>query len=666
MDNKVRVALAGNPNVGKSTLFNLLTGLKQHTGNWAGKTVENATGYFKYKDRIFEITDLPGTYSLMAHSPEEEIARDFICLEKPDITVIVCDCSLLERNLNLAIQAMEITDNVILVLNLADEARKRKITVDEKRLSELLSCPVVKMSARNKEGLKEFYDTLYKAVDNTLPCFNPRYTRDIENAISGFLSLNSPPPEINSRFYALRCLSEDMGFNKNNTDEILAQNNLTLQKLRDNIISCIFLTAEGICSECVTANKGKKAESRADKILTGKITAVPIMILMLMIILWLTVNGANYPSSLLSQLFTKGEILVSGFLSDINCSDIINSLICEGIIRVTGWVVAVMLPPMAVFFPLFTLLEDGGILPRIAFNLDGALKKAHSCGKQALSMCMSLGCNACGVTGARIIDSKRERLCAILTSAFIPCNGKFPTLISIISMFLITGAGVFEGMAKALGLTLVLIVSVGASLFATKLLSLTILKGEPSSFALELPPYRMPKIEKVLVRSLFDRTVKILLRAVIVSAPAGLVIWLLANLSINDISLLSYCTGAFDGIGGIMGLDGVILFAFILGFPANEIVVPIIIMSYIEGGSIAELSGNDALRELLINNGWSIKTAVCMLCFTMFHFPCSTTCITIYKETKKISYTLLSIVLPTALGIALCVILNCALSLLGL
>lgn len=687
-DNIIKIALAGNPNVGKSTVFNALTGMKQHTGNWAGKTVDNAEGVFTYKDKKFAITDLPGTYSLMAHSPEEAIARDYICFEKPAITIVVCDATCLERNLNLALQAMEITDNVIICLNMIDEAEKKAICIDAEKLSELLGVPVIPAAARKKKGLRELCDTIYAMAEkNNSGTLKVSYTNKIETAVKQLenvlsaLKISTAP----TRWTALRILCRDEElleqiYTENHTEssarkqisdicEKLVSEGIIGENINDNIVSCIVLTAEGIYSECTSCHncRKEKRDRKIDRILTGKYTAIPIMLIMLTAVLWITVTGANYPSSLLSDLFGKAETGLNDFFRSINMPKMLNSILTEGIFRVLAWVVAVMLPPMAIFFPLFTLLEDFGILPRIAFNLDKCFKKAGACGKQALSLCMSLGCNACGVTGTRIIDSKRERLIAILTSSFVPCNGKFPTIISIITMFFLGGyAGAAEGLGAAAGLTLVLVCGVAATFAASKLLSATLLKGEHSSFTLELPPYRVPQFGKVIVRSFLDRTLIVLGRAVIVAAPAGLLIWIMANITVNDLTLLQHCTGFLDSFGRLLGLDGVILFAFILGFPANEIVVPIIIMSYAASGSIYDISQLDVLKEMLINNGWTIKTAVCMLAFSLFHFPCSTTCITIYKETKSFKWTAVGFLLPTAIGIICCAILNMVFSIFGL
>ncbi|MDW2798027.1 ferrous iron transport protein B [Clostridium boliviensis] len=687
------IALAGNPNVGKSTVFNALTGLNQHTGNWPGKTVVNAQGKYRYKDTNFIMVDIPGTYSLMANSTEEEIARDFICFGGADSVVVVADATCLERNLNLVLQTLEVTDRVILCVNLMDEARKKKISIDLKILASRLGIPVIGTSARSKKGLDDLMDAVKELSEsetahNTL---HVDYGEEIEAAVSLMEPILADllGEQICRRWVALKLLDGDeslltslkthLGFDLLQNEEIaqaFKEAKLTMEdagiqtdQFRDQIVTKIVMSCESICKEAVTFEKEEYAarDRKIDKILTSKITGIPIMIAMLFGIFWITITGANIPSSLLSSGLFMLEKPLSQFFLWLSAPEWLRGIFVDGIFRTLAWVISVMLPPMAIFFPLFTLLEDLGYLPRVAFNLDNFFRKACAHGKQALTMCMGFGCNACGVIGCRIIDSPRERLIAILTNNFVPCNGRFPTLIAIITMFFAGAAsGTFQTVISTLMLTGTIVLGVAMTLLISKLLSKTILKGMPSSFQLELPPYRRPQVGKVILRSILDRTLYVLGRAIVVAAPAGLVIWILANIHVGDLSLLAHCAGFLDPFARFIGLDGYILMAFILGFPANEIVVPILIMSYMSAGTLTDMDSLTELHQLFVNNGWTWLTAVCSMLFTLLHWPCGTTCLTVKKETQSLKWTLVSFAIPTAAGIFVCMVVANTVRLLGL
>ena len=591
--NRKTIALAGNPNVGKSTIFNSLTGLNQHTGNWPGKTVTTASGTFTYKDTEFTVIDLPGAYSLCSDSPDEKAAADYIASGEADIILIIADASCLERNLLLVRDILCVSDNIVLCVNLMDEAEKKGIRVDIKRLSDILGIPVTASSARSGEGIPELLQMLY---DYT-PC----------------LSITSGLPDT----------------------------------------SCIY-------SQCVNLRSSEPhiTDRKIDRIVTSKLLGFPIMIMMLIIIFWLTMSGANYPSAALSSLFAWTGEKIRYFLNCISLSPAIVSLIMDGIYTTLTWVISVMLPPMAIFFPLFTILEDSGYLPRIAFNLDNAFKSCGAHGKQALTMCMGFGCNACGVTGCRIIESPRERLIAVLTNCFVPCNGRFPALITLILIFLAPAFGAFSSVMAGVILTFFIISGIIVTLLVSRILSKTLLKGIPSSFVLELPPYRRPQFRSIIIRSLLDRTLFVLGRAIVVAAPAGAIIWLTANIEAGDTSILNHMTAFLEPFGRAIGVDGVIITAFILGFPANEIVIPVMLMCYMSTGTLTDYTSLSQLHETLSGCGWTIQTAFCVLTLCMFHFPCGTTCLTIKKETGSLRWTALAFIIPTVTGICLCFLLN--------
>ena len=680
-EDDIVIALAGNPNVGKSTVFNALTGLNQHTGNWPGKTVTNAQGTYTYRETDHILVDLPGTYSLMASSVEEEVARNFICFGEPDVTVVVTDATCLERNLNLVLQTIEITKKVVVCVNLLDEAEKKKIRIDFEQLSERLGVPVVGTSARSERGLDQLMEVVYATAheERTLPPIYVGYPAPIEQAAGTLAAVLEPKLEdrIPARWLALRLLDRDrklgaeiekfLGFDPLTEPEIaqaideaesaLKSAGYDAVRVRDETVSELIRTAEKIAGDVVVFEKENynARDRKIDKVLTSKRWGIPIMILLLGLVFWVTISGANYPSELLSKGLFWVQDRLSDFFHWMGSPEWLHGVVVLGMYRTLAWVVSVMLPPMAIFFPLFTLLEDLGYLPRVAFNLDNFFRKANACGKQALTMCMGFGCNAAGVIGCRIIDSPRERLIATVTNNFVPCNGRFPTLIAIITMFF---AGIFAGplqsVASALMLTAVIVLGVFMTLMVSKLLSKTILKGLPSSFTLELPPYRRPQVGKILVRSIFDRTLFVLGRAVSVAIPAGLIIWVLANIQVGDASLLIHCANFLDPFGKLIGMDGVIIMAFILGFPANEIVVPIMLMAYMATGHMVEYESLSALRTLLVDNGWTWLTAACTMLFSLMHFPCATTCWTIRKETKSWKWTAISFVLPTAIGILVC------------
>ncbi|MBQ5596928.1 MAG: ferrous iron transport protein B [Clostridia bacterium] len=679
------IALAGNPNVGKSTVFNGLTGMNQHTGNWPGKTVASADGICVTENNRYVLVDIPGTYSLMAHSVEEEVARNYLCFGEPDAVIVVCDATCLERNLNLVLQTIEISKNVIVCVNLMDEAKRKKIKINLNLLSKKLGVPVISTVAHKKSSLKTLTDTLDKVISKEIVVspLKIEYPEIIESAIKNIQQclMGYNLKNLDSRWLSLKLLDDDqslikevnnyLGFDLlkekdikkavNESKEYLNKNNINADKLKDMVVSIIVKTSEDICNGVITYEKKNysSVDRNFDKILTSKYIGYPIMLLMLMVIFWLTITGANYPSAILSDFLFWIQDRLTDIFMYFNAPDWLHGALVLGVYRVLTWVVSVMLPPMAIFFPLFTLLEDSGYLPRVAYNLDKPFKCCSACGKQSLTMCMGFGCNAAGVVGCRIIDSPRERLLAILTNNFVPCNGRFPTIITILTMFFVgSSVGIKSSLLSSILLTLVILLGILTTFAVTKILSRTILKGVPSSYTLELPPYRKPQVGKVIIRSIFDRTLFVLGRAAAVAAPAGLVIWLMANITVGEANLLTHVSEFLDPFAKIMGLDGVILMAFILGFPANEIVIPIIIMTYLAKGTIVGIESVSEMKEIFLQNGWTWLTAVNTIIFSLMHWPCSTTLITIKKETGSFKWAALSAVIPTVLGITFCIIIT--------
>ncbi len=570
------IALAGNPNVGKSSLFNALTGLNHHTGNWSGKTVEVSSGYRRIGDTVYEFVDLPGTYSLSGSSADERLAAEFIRNGQYDCVVVVCDGGCLERNLILALQILQQASKVILCVNLMDEARRQGITVGQEALADALGVPVVCTAIPGREGLQ----TLLQQIQTTI---------------------QAPAQEQKSW-------------------------------------SSPLIQAQAIAAGCVTQGQEAAWRRELDRMLVSRRHGIPILLGVLVLILLLTAWGANLPSQALQALFDRGYAWLQ--------AQAVPAWLADGVYATAARVIAVMLPPMAIFFPLFTILEDVGYLPRMAFLLDSKMRRCGGCGKQALTLCMGLGCNAVGITGCRILPSARQRRTAILTNAMVPCNGRFPAIILLACILCPAGGGALAAAGA------VLLGILGAMLTAG-VLSKTAKAPQESIFLLELPPLRRPRIGQILVRSLLDRTAKVALRALVVAAPAGAVLWGLANTTLLD-ALVEF----LEPMGRLIGMNGLILTGFLLSIPANELMIPVILLCLTGAGSIQGITGG-------VEQVFTWQSALCALVFTVFHWPCATTLLTIYKETRSLKQTAAAFFLPTAVGVVLCIFLNLLLHLPG-
>jgi len=666
------ITLAGNPNTGKSTVFNNLTGLRQHTGNWPGKTVTRAEGAYSYNEKRYKVVDLPGTYSLLSTSVDEEVARDFILFGRPNVTVIVADATRLERNLNLTLQILEITDRAVLCVNLMDEARRNHIEINIRALSRELGIPVIAASARSKQGMQDLLVAIEEVASGKYTC-KPRRIKsqpaNLKHAISVIAEkINGVFPDLpNVNWVALRLLegdqsiidairSGDLGSLKQDLpstvseeerdlkaglasqERVTSQGRVTSREgtasqqgqntlkereeilsvanaerwdlglnFHDTVIETIYSEASAVAQKTVSLSGNKPPYSldlKIDKIVTGKWTGFPIMFLLLAGVFWITISGANYPSGLLfSLLVDKLHPLLNEWAQAAHFPWWLSGVLIDGAYLSMAWVISVMLPPMAIFFPLFTLLEDFGYLPRVAFNMDSLFRKAGAHGKQALTMSMGFGCNAAGVVAARVIDSPRERLIAIITNNFSLCNGRWPTQILIATIFI--GAAVpaaMAGVVSAAAVVGVALLGIFLSLVVSWGLSKTVLKGEASTFSL-------------------DRTLFVLWRAMVFAVPAGIVIWLVANVTIDGVSLAEYFINWANPFAFVFGLNGIILLAYIIAIPANEIVIPTILMLTVlmtgitgVGAGAGVMIDNASIGQtgdILRAGGWTTLTACC-------------------------------------------------------
>jgi ferrous iron transport protein B len=684
------VALAGNPNTGKSTVFNALTGLRQHVGNWPGKTVTRAEGSFRHMGKRYKLIDLPGTYSLLSTASDEEIARNFLLFNRPDVTVVVVDSTVLERNLNLVLQILEISNNVVICFNLVDEAARKGLKVNVKQLSLDLGVPVVPTVANAGKGLNNLVEAIAGVASGKIITSPHHFV--LRTEIREVLDEVVPQVEKvagnlpNIRWVSMRLLEGDIRIRQalesgelaslariNRYDSVTKESmEAELKKLfdrmkaavspirkslHDYVVSSIYADAEAIASKAVIKVEVPKSDldAKIDRIVTSRLMGFLIMIALLMAVFWITIEGANLPSQLLAKGLFWLEDQFSSVFRWFGAPQWLEGLLVHGAYRSLAWVVSVMLPPMAIFFPLFTVLEDLGYLPRVAFNIDRFFKWAGAHGKQTMTMCMGFGCNAAGVISCRTISSPRERLIAILTNNFVPCNGRWPTLILMATVFVATAfPPAVSSLTASFTLVAVTLMGIAMTFVVSALLSRTLLKGENSFFVLEMPSYRRPQFSRVLYTSMIDRTIKVLYRAIVWAAPAGALIWILGNIHIGGETLMTHAAGILSPVGLLIGLDGIILLAYIIAIPANEIIIPTIIMGYMGTSMMTELGSTAELHALFAAQGFTLVTAICLMLFSVLHYPCATTTHTIWRETRSAKWTLLSNLIPLVVAFLVC------------
>lgn len=650
------ILLCGNPNVGKSSIYNILTHSHEHTGNWTGKTVELSTKKIVGTD--YYLVDLPGIYSLSSLSEEENIAKMTMLFSDYKSIIYVVDATQIEKNLNLLFQILQINKNIILCINMIDELENKNIKLDTNILSNILGIKVIKFSTYKNIG----YNELIEAIKEDNYCeYNYYYNEEIEkhiNNISSYL-----PVGFNNRYMSISVLNKDeylvkyvkerYGINLENNDVKNYIMNINSEEISDQI-SIKINTLSRIVTNEVFKKSGENSISLLDKIFSNKIYSIIMMTFIMFLIFLITITLANYPSDLLGELFNKFEYFIYKLCLNFNIPKVIYEPILFGVYRVVTFIISVMFPPLVIFFIMWTYAEESGILPRIAFNFDKICSYSNCHGKQCLTMCSGFGCNACAVVGARIMDNKRDRIIAILTNSFIPCNGRFPMIIAIITMFLVNSNNKILVSIYLCGFVILAMI---ISFLISFILSKTILKGYPSFFVLELPEYKKVKLSKILKTSIVYKSLSILKKAILVSIPAGLIIWLLTNININNMSVFLIISNFLDKFAKIIGLDGNILLSFILALPANEIVLPIIIMGYLGNSNISLISDYIGIKSILLNNGWTVNTAICTILFSLMHFPCGTTLSTIKSEIGY-KWAFYSFIIPLITGIVFLLIYN--------
>jgi ferrous iron transport protein B len=668
------VGLAGNPNVGKSAIFNTLTGGRQHVGNWPGKTIERAEGDFRHGEWQIHLVDLPGTYSLAAQSPEEIVARDYILSDEPDVIVDIVDATCLERNLNLTLQSLELTGKVVVALNLMDEVRRQGWEIDTEALEEALGVPVIPTVAVEGEGLPELVEEVVAVAKGQLR--TEPVSVDYGVTIEGYIQdleadLDSLGIDGQSRWLALRLLEDDpeivQAFQKGDlahfclredaapaSPEALRAVLRRAARLREathpdariEIVRRRYELAHEVTHRVARHLRPMETSltERMDRIITHRIWSCPIMLAILVGVLWITIQGANIPSSWLGSAFAWLAEVTRDLLLSINAPWWVVGSLVDGLIVGTGTVIAVMLPPMIIFFTAFNLLEDIGFIPRVAFNLDRLMRAVGSQGKHTLVAMMSFGCNVTGVLSSRIIEGPKDRIVAIVTAPLVLCNGRFGAGLALIILF-------FGN--RALQMTLIyLFISVGAMLLATWILNRLLFRREPGGFVMELPPFRTPKWGQVIWRTLVHQVGHTMGRAIMIAAPATLLIWLLGNLppgAAFEQTAIGQLVRVLAPLGQALGLTGEMLVALLFTLPAKEIVVSSLAMTY---GLQSTLADSQAVLDYLAQT-WTTLVAFSFLTFYMLYLPCLVTVWAIWKETRSLKWTIVSLLLPLMMASAI-------------
>ena len=668
-ERRIVVAMAGNPNVGKSVIFNALTGSRQHVGNWPGKTVERAEGVFQHQGREIRLVDLPGTYSLAAQSPEEMIARDYIVSGEPDVVVSIVDATCLERNLNLVLQILELTDKVVVVLNLMDEVRRQGWEIDVEALEEVLGVPVVPTVAIEGEGLPELVEAIAQVAEGRRKTYPVSvdyglsvegYTQTLQEDLS-YMGI-----EERSRWVALKLLEDDPEIVEAFKQGKLAVLGLAAPSALPEALQALLRRAvrlrEGIRPDAKVEIIRRRYEfahdvvhrvahrlrpeeesltDRIDHIVTHKVWSWPIMLAVFLAIFWITINGAEIAGGWLEAFFSWVIRAVRTWLMSVQAPWWVSGALVDGFIVGIGTVITVMLPPMIILFTAFALLEDLGLLPRVAFNLDRPMQVLGSQGKQTLTWGMSFGCNVTGVMASRIIENKKVQLVSILTSPLIICSGGYGAGIALV-------IALFGDRALPVMLSLVLL-SLGAASLATLILNKTLFRGEPGGFVLEMPPYRKPKWGQVAWRALVDRVAHTMWRAVEFAGPASLLIWLLGNLPPGvpfEQTAVGWMVRTLAPLGRPFGLTGEMLTALLFTLPAKEIVVPALAMTYGLQTTLVESEG--VLNYL--PQAWTPLSSYTFMVFFMLYLPCLVTVWATWKETRSLKWTMMGLLVPLTIA----------------